>query len=276
MSGFAGAFCWSCHEQVSVRRDTRLCPKCNQCVDPSVVKVPDPDPDAPVPANAPPILPAIYSTGAGPFMQVHGDKLGGPYIGERRVADIVIPSQKNIEAALDAEAEGDPRDVAAIAAALEIEGVASATVERTVPRPDYVIEAGNHLLTGRVATKWEEPDPPGRRHYITTICEGAPDDGTGRCPKCHLAIGFDNDYDGSVEGVLQREIEGLRQQAQQEEEAAINSGGILSDVCDIAFNDEGRAMTEGYDGIRERVRELVELERRLIESAEGENDGDEE
>ncbi len=193
------------------------------------------EPTAGAPANAPPILPAIYSTGAGPFMQVHGDK--GPYIGERRVADII---KSDIERALDAEAEGDPEPV-----------------QRLVPRPDPV------------ATEWEEPDPPGQQHYITTICEGAPDDGTGRCPKCHLAIGFDNDYDGSVEGVLRREIKGLRQQARQEEEAAMHSGGILSDVCDIAFDDEGRAMTEGYDGIRERVRELVELERRLMESAEG-------
>ena len=143
----------------------------------------------------------------------------------------------DIEAALDAEAEGEGP---------ALEDVTAETVQRMVSRPDPKQPSGP-LPISRLADMWEREDKERieQQHYITTICEGAPDDGTGRCPKCHLAIGFDNDYDGTVEGVLRREIKGLQQQAQQEETDAMHSGGILSDVCDIAFDDEGRAMTEG-------------------------------
>ncbi len=49
--------------------------------------------------------------------------------------------------------------------------------------------------------------------------------------------------------------------ADSEEAASLESGGILSDVCDIAFEDEMRAADHGYDGIRERVKALVEKAR---------------
>lgn len=230
------------------------------------------------------------------------EAFAGPFIGERRVADVI---KGDIERALDAEADGDPRlvaDIAAaldierqdgtidyashrverdvtaavVAAALEVDGVESVSVSDDEPARQYQIIRSPGIATKMLAELWERKggptaEPDDTQHYITTVCAGAQPDGTGRCPKCHLAVGFDNDYDGSVEGVLRREIEGLREIVEQEEQEALNSGGILSDVCDIAFNDEGRAMTAGYDGIRERVRELVELERRLITAAEGES-----
>lgn len=51
----------------------------------------------------------------------------------------------------------------------------------------------------------------------------------------------------------------LREQRDAEETEAMESGGILSDVCDIAFADPQRAMKEGYAGIRERVAVLANL-----------------
>ncbi len=51
--------------------------------------------------------------------------------------------------------------------------------------------------------------------------------------------------------------------AEPEGDLSAYSGGILSDVCDIAFRDEDRAMLKGYEGIKERVRALVETEQRF-------------
>ncbi len=45
--------------------------------------------------------------------------------------------------------------------------------------------------------------------------------------------------------------------ADSEEAASLESGGILSDVCDIAFEDENRAMDHSYDGICDQVRGLA-------------------
>ncbi len=181
------------------------------------------------------------------------------YVADEQIETVCGP----IEIALDAEAEGNPEPAQRMAS-------------QTEPS----------------ATEWEEPDPPGQQHYITTVCEGAPDDGSGRCPKCHLAIDLGGLEEGEtadphkVIGLQDTTIEilratvdelknakiGLQRVLADEERDAMHSGGILSDVCDIAFDDEGRAMTAGYDGIRERVRELVQLERRLIESPEGSGD----
>ena len=59
---------------------------------------------------------------------------------------------------------------------------------------------------------------------------------------------------------LLNEVEHLRagnallvRQRNAEEEHAMLSGGILSDVCDIAFGDPERASCQGYEGIREQV-----------------------
>ena len=41
----------------------------------------------------------------------------------------------------------------------------------------------------------------------------------------------------------------------------MKSAEILSDVCDIAFEDSDRAANHGYDGIRERVANLVQMSR---------------
>ena len=51
--------------------------------------------------------------------------------------------------------------------------------------------------------------------------------------------------------------------ALREEEHAMHSGGILSDVCDVLFEDESRAALHGYDGVLERARELVAERNRL-------------
>lgn len=54
--------------------------------------------------------------------------------------------------------------------------------------------------------------------------------------------------------------------ADDEEKASMESGGILSDVCDIAFEDEMRAGAEGgYEGIKDRVTELVSWKHRWAE-----------
>ena len=48
----------------------------------------------------------------------------------------------------------------------------------------------------------------------------------------------------------------LQRMLNAEEADALKSGGILSDVCDIAFSDEMRAEMHGYEGIVELVRVL--------------------
>jgi hypothetical protein len=75
---------------------------------------------------------------------------------------------------------------------------------------------------------------------------------------CHKLLG------GAL--VLRSEVVSLRKQLERaieqrdaEEADAMHSGGILSDVCDIAFADPQRAMRDGYDGIRERVALLADL-----------------
>jgi hypothetical protein len=53
------------------------------------------------------------------------------------------------------------------------------------------------------------------------------------------------------------------EQRDAEEKAAMCSGGILSDVCDVVFDDPRRAMTHGYDGVVQRCRELIAIERAI-------------
>lgn len=57
--------------------------------------------------------------------------------------------------------------------------------------------------------------------------------------------------------------------ADAEEKASFESGGILSDVCDIAFEDEMRAATHGYDDIRDQVRGLVRIYQRWLRVTDG-------
>lgn len=64
--------------------------------------------------------------------------------------------------------------------------------------------------------------------------------------------------------VRPRTYEELERALEAEERCAQESGGILSDVCDIAFGDDMRAAKHGYDGIRERVREMVTEREGLI------------
>ena len=54
-----------------------------------------------------------------------------------------------------------------------------------------------------------------------------------------------------------RTIAELRSLAEANELEAHHSGGILSDVCDLAFDVEGDWATKDYEGIRDRIRELV-------------------
>ena len=51
----------------------------------------------------------------------------------------------------------------------------------------------------------------------------------------------------------------LRAQLDASEADAHRSGGILCDVCDVAFGDESRAEVHEYDGIVERVRAMCEV-----------------
>jgi len=67
------------------------------------------------------------------------------------------------------------------------------------------------------------------------------------------------------DGLLQakRELDGLNKrctrleaQLTAEEQCAMNSGGILSDVCDLVFDDPERAATHGYEGVKEKIVEM--------------------
>ena len=55
----------------------------------------------------------------------------------------------------------------------------------------------------------------------------------------------------------ERERDAVQRALDAEEKCALESGGILSDVCDWAFGDEMRAEIHGYDGVMEQVRSLV-------------------
>lgn len=63
---------------------------------------------------------------------------------------------------------------------------------------------------------------------------------------------------------FRREREELERALEAEERCAQESGGILSDVCDIAFGDYDRAAVHGYHGILERVREMVTEREELV------------
>ena len=57
---------------------------------------------------------------------------------------------------------------------------------------------------------------------------------------------------------LEAEKEGLKASLEVEEEAAQVSGGILSNVCDILFEDPERAATHGYEGVQNKAKDYVE------------------
>ena len=65
------------------------------------------------------------------------------------------------------------------------------------------------------------------------------------------------------EDALFTRVRHLEEQRDAEEAAAMHSGGILSDICDIVFDDSERAIRHGYDGVREKV---IELKRSLVEA----------
>ena len=56
---------------------------------------------------------------------------------------------------------------------------------------------------------------------------------------------------------LQARVKTLEEMLYEEEKCAEESGGILSDVCDILFNDPNRAATHGYEGVIERAKLLM-------------------
>lgn len=62
--------------------------------------------------------------------------------------------------------------------------------------------------------------------------------------------------DQCIPNIVDR-VAALIRQRNDEETAALHSGGILSDVCDVVFDDPDRAAKHGYDGVVERCRELV-------------------
>lgn len=80
------------------------------------------------------------------------------------------------------------------------------------------------------------------------------DDGTGNAPDVREAVA--------------RRLQAAESAARRDESDALHSGGILSDVCDIAFEDATRAEVHGYEGIRDRIRELVDLANILDEVAD--------
>lgn len=55
---------------------------------------------------------------------------------------------------------------------------------------------------------------------------------------------------------LKKRCEKLEAQLTTEEECAMNSGGILSDVCDLVFDDPERAATHGYKGVHNKIAEI--------------------
>ena len=57
-------------------------------------------------------------------------------------------------------------------------------------------------------------------------------------------------------GKLLEEKRKVEAQLTTEEECAMNSGGILSDVCDLVFDDPERAATHGYEGVKEKIVEM--------------------
>lgn len=56
---------------------------------------------------------------------------------------------------------------------------------------------------------------------------------------------------------LEAEVRTVTLQRNAEEEAAMHSGGILSDVADILYGDTTRAETHGYRGVKTRARNVV-------------------
>lgn len=52
---------------------------------------------------------------------------------------------------------------------------------------------------------------------------------------------------------LKKRCEKLEAQLTTEEQCAMESGGILSDVCDLVFDDPERAATHGYEGVKEKI-----------------------
>lgn len=55
---------------------------------------------------------------------------------------------------------------------------------------------------------------------------------------------------------LKKRCEKLEAQLTAEEQRAMESGGILSDVCDLVFDDPERAATHGYEGVKEKIVDL--------------------
>lgn len=90
--------------------------------------------------------------------------------------------------------------------------------------------------------------------YLDDIARGH----SGVPAPCHKLLGAALVLRSEVVG-LRKQLEHAIEQRDAEERAAMHSGGLLSDVCDIAFANTERAMRNGYDGIRERVAFLVDL-----------------
>lgn len=55
---------------------------------------------------------------------------------------------------------------------------------------------------------------------------------------------------------LKNRCEKLEAQLTAEEQRAMESGGILSDVCDLVFDDPERAATHGYNGVHNKIAEI--------------------
>lgn len=55
-----------------------------------------------------------------------------------------------------------------------------------------------------------------------------------------------------------QQAERLEAQLAAEERCATESGGILSDICDLVFDDPERASTNGYEGVKEEIVKLKE------------------
>lgn len=61
--------------------------------------------------------------------------------------------------------------------------------------------------------------------------------------------------------VRKRTREELESMLDAEVESGHKAHGLLADICDAAFGDPERAATHGYEGVLERVKELVERSR---------------
>lgn len=109
---------------------------------------------------------------------------------------------------------------------------------------------------------------------MTEDCAICGDPAEVQCDDCYAPLCGGECYDKhccEMDGRPDREIDRVKKkfeterkarisvesQLEDEEEAAMKSGGILSDVCDVLFRDETRALTHGYEGVLDRAKELV-------------------